>query len=142
MNNASLVLAAMLLTCGVFALMSRMIIGAQANWRAPLGWFYSFWLLGSVLLALPIYHYAEEFSAGGFGYLMALMTAYSVGDMAASFLHVSRVRRVDHAVEPKRLVDRRRLERILFVTIALATIGIFLLITNSILTSGLGLGAT
>lgn len=140
MNNASLVLIAMLLLCAVFSLAGRLIVGAQASWRAPLGWFYSFWLLGTLLLALPIFHYSEEFSPGGFGYLMAVLTAYSIGDMVASFIHASRVRRVDHRVEKKRVIERARLERVLFVVIVLATLGIFLLIANSVLGSGLGIG--
>jgi hypothetical protein len=141
MNGAGFVGLLLSLELGVFFLISRLVIGREANLSSPLVWFFGFWVFGAFLLALPLFTYAEEFSFQGGLVLFSLVSAYCIGDLAAGFASVAKRRARAVKTVPFRAIHRANFERTLSILVWLGVIGTSLLIVDSILTSGLNLSS-
>lgn len=66
-------------------LVHRVIDNSWAIIRLPLTWFYSSWLLGLLLLSMPLFRYSESFSGETGAYVIAILLAASTGSVAAAF---------------------------------------------------------
>jgi len=85
MVGATWVLLAALMLFATSLLMHGFIDGRWAFARLPITWFYASWLIGLLLLAMPLFRYFEAFSAETAGYLLAVLAAFSAGSVIAAF---------------------------------------------------------
>ena len=85
MDGSTLVFLCALYLYGVSLLLIRVVRGQWSVFKEPITWFYASWLLGLLMLALPMYQYYESFSLDSAGFLFATLGFFSVGALAASF---------------------------------------------------------
>ncbi len=83
MTGAFWVLLVALTIYGTTLLMHRFIEGRWLLVRLPVTWFYLSWILGLLLLSLPLFKYTESFSGATAAYVLGILVAFSVGTVAA-----------------------------------------------------------
>lgn len=141
MTHAGVVAVFIGLTFLVTLLIKRAVTRDEPRLRSPVVWFFSFWLLGTVLLLAPLFHYYEEFEFGPTAVMIGFLVSYCVGDLTASFAHETALRRKSHTDGRHRAINAEAVHRYLFWGIWAGVIGTALLVANSLLMGGMDLSA-
>jgi hypothetical protein len=114
--------------------MHRFIEGQWLLVRLPVTWFYVSWILGLLLLSLPLFKYTEAFSGGSAAYVLGILVAFSVGTVAAAFW--GRRPRARNAEVPKALAvsnERAASTKLVGLLMAAGIIGTGLVLLNALL---------
>jgi hypothetical protein len=133
MKGASFILFFVLLQYTLTLTVLRVVTGNKNIFRQPITSLHVFWVLGLVLLSLPIYHYEEEFTAWSGAILCMTLFAFSVGAIVAEFMHR------ELRVPARSFVCPENIERLIFWILCLAICGVALRMINSYLTGGISM---
>lgn len=135
------VLLVALLLFATTLLMHRFIDGRWSFARLPVTWFYASWVLGLLLLTLPLFQYFEQFSGETGGYLLGVLCAFSVGAITAGFAGRRAARQwAQRGVSARPPSEPPEVPvRLLIVLLAAGAIGTSLVMTNALLGGGLSL---
>jgi hypothetical protein len=134
MAGAFWVLLVALLLYGTTLLMHRFIDGRWMALRLPVSWFYLSWVLGLLLLSLPLFKYTETFSGTSAAYVLGVMMAFSVGTVAAAFW--GRRPRARNAQAPKPVAvsnEAAASTRLVGLLMAAGIVGTGLVLLNALL---------
>lgn len=140
MEGSIWVLLVALLVFGTSLLFHRFIEGRVEILRLPMTWFYSSWLFGLALLALPLYKYFEAFTASTASYVLAILFASSLGSITAAFWTKYRMRSRPLNFEDDEAQLKEPSMRWLFVLLISGLIGTSLVTLNTFLGGSLSIG--
>lgn len=111
----------------------RVVTKDKSALQQPTTWLYSIWIVGLVLLSLPIYQYEEEFTAWSGTYMCLSLFAFSIGAIISSFVNRRSGQFSRHFYYPDNT------ERLIFWILFLGVGGVALRMVNSYLTGGISL---
>ncbi len=134
MEGAFWVLLVALVIYGTTLLMHRFIEGRWLLVRLPVSWFYLSWILGLLLLSLPLFQYSERFSGGSAAYVLGVLVAFSVGTVAAAFW--GRRPRARNVPAPKPVAEtneRAASTRLVVLLMGAGIVGTGLVLLNALL---------
>lgn len=121
-------------------LVHRFIEGSWVVVRLPDTWFYASWLIGLTILTLPIFKYSESFNGITATYLIAVLSVFSLGGIAAAFWGKEVA---SSWAKNKRRIEPVKIERysvgLLYFLLVIGVIGTTLLTINSVLSGTLSL---
>jgi hypothetical protein len=135
MNGAVFLLAAVLLLYGTSLLVIRFTTGKLRLVTEPITWFYFSWIVGLVMLSLPLFEYQEKITEETFVYIFSVLAAFSIGAAASIFIRNSIGLQV-----PVRIQASEELDRIATLAkwlLILGLIGTLLLVVNALLSGSL-----
>lgn len=132
MNGAGILLILLLLQFGFTALLIRMASGKWSILSQPTSWLYSCWILGLILLSLPLYRYEEAVTLNSGGLMMATLLAFSIGAVAQEFYQINNNKKTEQ-------ISGANIAPIIKFALTAGTIGGALLILNAYLGGGITL---
>lgn len=86
----AVVAALMLVIWGAVTRLESRIFTNASIWQSNQTWFALTWVVGAILLALPIYLYPEQFTESALIYVIAIHTCFAAGGTAALVFPIAR----------------------------------------------------
>lgn len=86
MTGATFLLAVVLLLYSTSMLVMRFASGTFRPVKQPITWFYLSWIVGLVMLALPMFEYQEKITGDVIAYIAGALAAFSMGAIASVFV--------------------------------------------------------
>lgn len=141
MDGAAWVLIVAMLLYVTTLLIHRFVDSTKSPVRLPVTWFYASWLIGLLLLTLPIFKYFESFSETSGTYFIAILFSFSLGSLTAAFWNNTTKARFGNTskISNKTEMPDEISLRWIVLLLAFGLIGTSLLLLNSVLGGGLSI---